>query len=156
MNKNFQSNPNYQRQRGAALIVGLVLMTVLTLLAVSTMRTSTLELAMAGNAQFHAQATQLAETGIKDAVSRINNGEIALDATDDWVINYSETVEAPGGGDLGRYEVTISFKQIGKPSADYSEDLIALYFEIGSTGLSAARNAKAALRQGFWILEGTI
>ncbi|NND37810.1 MAG: pilus assembly protein PilX, partial [Gammaproteobacteria bacterium] len=39
------------RQRGAALIVGLVLMMVLTILAISTMRTSTLELSMAGNTQ---------------------------------------------------------------------------------------------------------
>jgi len=39
-------------QGGAALIVGLVLMMVLTVLAVSTMRTATLELAMSGNAQF--------------------------------------------------------------------------------------------------------
>ncbi len=61
------------RQCGAALIVGLILMMVLTLLAISTMRTSTLELAMAGNAQHHQQAIQLAETGIQDAVNRINS-----------------------------------------------------------------------------------
>jgi hypothetical protein len=156
MNKNLNIPPNHQRQRGAALIVGLVLMTVLTLLAVSTMRTSTLELVMAGNAQYHEQATQLAETGIQDAISRINNGDIALDATDGWLMNFSEVILTQGGGELGRYEVTISFKESGKPPSKYSTIINALYFEIGSTGRSAARNAKAALRQGFWVPEGTI
>jgi len=156
MNKTLTTLPNHQRQQGAALIVGLVLMTVLTLLAVSTMRTSTLELAMAGNAQYHEQATQMAESGIRDAISRIDNNEIDLDATDGWLINYSEVVLAPDVGTLGRYEVTISFKQSGTPPEGYDTKTKALYFEIESTGLSAARNAKAAIRQGFWIPEGTI
>jgi len=156
MNKTLTTPPNHQRQQGAALIVGLVLMTVLTLLAVSTMRTSTLELAMAGNAQYHEQATQMAESGIRDAISRIDNKDIVLVATDGWLINYSEVVLAPDVGTLGHYEVTISFKQVGKPPDGNSDILNALYFEIESTGLSAARNAKAAIRQGFWVPAGTI
>ncbi|MAF83775.1 MAG: PilX N-terminal domain-containing pilus assembly protein [Gammaproteobacteria bacterium] len=138
------------RQRGAALIVGLVLMTVLTLLAVSTMRTSTLELAMAGNTQYHEQAVQLAETGIKDAVSRINSGAQNLNGTDGWLVTFSEAVQTPAGDSLGQYDVTISFKENGKPPANYSEDINALYFEIESTGRSTARNAQSTLRQGFW------
>ena len=156
MNNILTTLPNHPRQQGAALIVGLVLMTVLTLLAVSTMRTSTLELAMAGNAQYHEQATQMAASGIRDAISRINNKEIDLDDTDGWLINYSEVVLAPDVGTLGRYEVTIRFKQPGTPPDGNSTILNALYFEIESTGFSAARNAKAALRQGFWVPEGTI
>ncbi len=53
-----------QTQRGAALIVGLVLLLTLTLLAVSGMNTATLEVTMAGNSQYSEQAFQLAETGI--------------------------------------------------------------------------------------------
>ena len=93
------------RQSGAALIVGLVLMMVLTLLAISTMRTSTLELAMAGNAQYHEQANQLAETGIEDAMSRINNDALTPTPLIGWLTNYSENVLAPGGGDLGQYHL---------------------------------------------------
>ena len=128
-------------------------MTVLTLLAVSTMRTSTLELAMAGNAQYHEQATQMAESGIRDAISRIDNEEIDLVAVDDWQMNFSEIIQAPDVGALGRYEVTISFEQIGTPPDGNSNILKAHYFEVESTGLSAARNAKAVLRQGFWVPE---
>jgi len=143
------------RQRGAALIISLVLMMVLTLLAISTMRTSTLELAMAGNAQFHEQATQLAETGIGDAISRINNEDIELVAIIGWLESFSQVVQTPEDNPVGRYDVTISFKNPGKPPSEYSSEFDALYFEIESTGISAARNAKSTLRQGFWVTVGT-
>lgn len=59
-----------QRQSGAALVVGLVLLLVMTLLGVSGMSTATLELTMAGNAQAQQTAFQAAETGIDIAISQ--------------------------------------------------------------------------------------
>jgi type IV pilus assembly protein PilX len=55
---------NNHTQRGAALIVGLILLMVLTVLGISGMNTSTLELTMTSNAQAHQDAFQAAETGI--------------------------------------------------------------------------------------------
>jgi type IV pilus assembly protein PilX len=57
------------RERGATLVVSLVLLLVLTVLGVSGMNTATLELTMASNAQFHQDAFQAAETGIDIAIS---------------------------------------------------------------------------------------
>lgn len=57
-----------RRQRGAALVVGLLLLLVLTLLAVSGMNTASTELIMAGNEQFQENAFQAAETGIEQAM----------------------------------------------------------------------------------------
>ena len=57
------------RQRGAALVVALVLLMILTVLGISGMTTATLQLTMAGNAQFHQQAFQAAETGLAIAIS---------------------------------------------------------------------------------------
>jgi hypothetical protein len=150
MSKNFHIPV---RQRGAALIVGLVLMTVLTLLAVSTMRTSTLELTMAGNVQYHEQAVQLAETGIADAVSRIRNGPIDPLPVTGWLTNFVKAVQTPGGDNLGRYDVTIYYKdECGDPPSGSSRGPIkADFFEIESIGMSAARNAKSTIRRGFWI-----
>ena len=54
-----------RRQRGAALVVGMILLMVLTLLAISGMNTATLELQMAGNAQYSENAFQASETGIE-------------------------------------------------------------------------------------------
>ena len=57
------------RQRGAALIVSLVLLMVLTMLAISTLRTASLDLVMAGNAQYRQNAFHLAQSGL-DAIVR--------------------------------------------------------------------------------------
>ncbi len=151
MNKTFNIPT---RQSGAALIVGLVLMMVLTLLAISTMRTSTLELTMAGNAQYHEQAKQLAETGIEDAINRINNDDLIPTPLIGWLMSYSENILKPGGDDLGRYDVTITYMECGDPPSGSSGGGMtkADFYEIESTGLSAARNAKSTLRQGVWIL----
>ena len=56
------------RQEGAALVVGLVLLLVLTILAVSGVFTSTLELRMVRNSQSQERAFQAAEFGIEDAL----------------------------------------------------------------------------------------
>jgi hypothetical protein len=66
-------------QRGAALIVGLVLLMVLTVLAISAMRSATLDLTMASNSQYRENAFQLAESGIQTMVRRAESGAINLD-----------------------------------------------------------------------------
>lgn len=58
------------RQDGAALVVGLILLVVITVLAVSGMNTATTELAMARNAQNYENAFQAAETGLEQAISQ--------------------------------------------------------------------------------------
>jgi hypothetical protein len=65
----FATSPSSRTaQHGAALVVGLVLMLVLTVLGVSGMNTATLELVMANNNQSQQLAFQAAETGIDLAV----------------------------------------------------------------------------------------
>lgn len=60
---------NRKRQQGAVLIVGLLLLVVITILAVSGMNTATTELAMARNDQTYENAFQAAETGLENALS---------------------------------------------------------------------------------------
>lgn len=59
-----------RQQRGAALIVGLILLVVVTVLAISGMNTATTELAIARNDQSFEYAFQAAETGLETALSR--------------------------------------------------------------------------------------
>ena len=63
-------NLNYKRQQGAALIVGLLLLVVITVLAISGMNTATTEIAMARNNQNYENAFQAAETGIENALAQ--------------------------------------------------------------------------------------
>lgn len=60
----------FNRQQGAALIVGLILMVVVTVLAISGMNTATTELAMARNDQHYETAFQAAETGLDIALGQ--------------------------------------------------------------------------------------
>ena len=57
-------------QRGAALIVGLILLVVVTVLAISGMNTATTELAMARNDQNNENAFQAAETGVENSLAQ--------------------------------------------------------------------------------------
>ena len=72
MNKNFQAMIDRKRQQGAALIISLMLLVVITILAVSGMNTATTELAMARNDQTYENAFQAAETGLENALAQGN------------------------------------------------------------------------------------
>ncbi len=141
------------QQQGAALIVGLVLLMVLTILAISTMRTATLGLLMAGNAQYKERAFQLAETGLRDAVNQINNGVLTLDTTEGWQSLGALTGSVDDSGD--EYVVDLRFIRAGDPPPGSSQggEITALYFEMTSTGRTVARNAKSVQSQGFWTIQ---
>ncbi|MDJ0911839.1 MAG: PilX N-terminal domain-containing pilus assembly protein [Woeseiaceae bacterium] len=61
---------SYKKQNGAALVVGLILLVVITVLAISGMNTATTELAMARNDQTTENVFQAAETGIEAALAQ--------------------------------------------------------------------------------------
>lgn len=61
-----------KQQDGAVLVIGLVLLTVITVLAVSGMNTATTELAMARNDQSSENAFQAAEAGLALALGQPN------------------------------------------------------------------------------------
>ncbi len=70
MKTNFARLVERKHQRGAALIVGLLLMVVITILAVSGMNTATTELTMALNDQTYETTFQAAETGLERALAQ--------------------------------------------------------------------------------------
>jgi len=70
MTINTRKLSHHKTQQGAALVVGLMLLVVITILAISGMNTATTELAMARNDQAYEDAFQAAETGIATALSQ--------------------------------------------------------------------------------------
>jgi len=134
------------RERGAALLVGLVLLLVMTMLGVSAMSTAALELAMAGNAQAQEEAFQAAETGIDMAISQ---GVFSTAEP----IEISETL-----ADSVTTEVVTTFVQATSvPDAAFSMgvgmsgSVQAFHFEIVATG-TGPRNARSTHHQGFYVL----
>lgn len=68
MKKTF--NISRKKQQGAALVVGLMLLVVITVLAISGMHTATTELALVRNDQASEDAFQAAENGLETALSQ--------------------------------------------------------------------------------------
>ena len=71
---NIAQRPRISRhqQTGAALVVSLLLLVIITVLAVSGMNTATTELALARNDQNYEYAFQAAETGLEIAIAQRN------------------------------------------------------------------------------------
>lgn len=83
-------------QQGAALVVGLMLLVVITVLAISGMNTATTELALARNDQAYEDAFQGAETGLANALSRgqfATAGTTSMTHTPSSHQNISTTIE---------------------------------------------------------------
>jgi type IV pilus assembly protein PilX len=128
-------------QRGAALVVGLLLLLVLTLLAISGMNTATLELVMAGNTQYQQNAFQSAETGIEQA---IRDAAFNPSATPETIAVTADKFTATNTPQLNGAAQPAIF---GSSWNSFS----SFHFEIQSTGTSE-RTAQAINRQGVAVI----
>jgi type IV pilus assembly protein PilX len=138
-------------EQGAALIIGLLLLLVLTILGISGMNSASLEFIMAGNEQYKNNAFQAAETGIQSVAINSDNF-IASDAappittTGNVIVGsndtYNATVTFVGKGN------TLSGNGIGISGA--ATQFAGYYFTITGTGLSA-RGAQATNIQGIGL-----
>jgi Tfp pilus assembly protein PilX len=142
---NIESLNRRHRQHGAALVIGLMLLLVLTLLAVSGMNSASLEFVMAGNEQYRANAFSAAEAGIEQTLASgmfnpalgPQNQNGAANASDNW----TTTVTAQLGGNA----LPALWGNCWNCFSTY-------HFEIQSTG-TAVRNAQAVNVQGVAIIS---
>ena len=128
------------RQNGAALVIGLLLLLVLTVFAVSGMSRATLELALSGNTQFSENAFQAAESAIEAelvagpaqlTVPRVSNFSFGDATTANSTVTFDATRLAPPG-----YSLT-----------EYQSD----HFRIQATGTSG-KDASTTNEQGFFVV----
>jgi len=146
-------NSSKQRSNGAALIVGLVLLVVLSLLAIAGMNSAKLEFIMAGNEQFKQNAFQAAETGIEIALMNQNpeaSGDTSKNAaTGTGSIagmvdtNYSINYKYAGAAEIGASAKPSSNGQNGGSNGGF----IRQTFLIVSTG-NSTRNSTVTNSQG--------
>lgn len=146
---NHPSHPAGRRQHGAALVVGLILLLVLTVLAIASVGTSTMDLKMAANAQYAANAFQATERGIDVAILTtapntttplvtVNNQPAGPTDTYSYTMRFNINngiTEVPSGGfSLGE---GIGFK--------------AFHFDVTSTG-SSSSNSTTTATQSFYVV----
>jgi type IV pilus assembly protein PilX len=139
MRSNFSANA--ASQRGATLIVGLVLLLVLTVVGVSGMNTATMEINMAANTQYQQDAFQMTEDGVDTVL-----------ATRDYTTDIPRTLNWIGGTDYDRRAVTTYRMNTDVPDAAFSSDEVeAFHFDIRSIG-RGPRNAQSEHTQSFYVV----
>jgi type IV pilus assembly protein PilX len=141
-----------RRQGGAALVVGMILLMVLTLLAISGMNSATLELQMAGNAQYSENAFQAAETGVEEALR-----DARMEGTNTSNVDPEKTELVTGTTDhykiLTRHNPDNGVTKV--PSGGFSmgvgKGFSAYHFDITSTGTSSRSSTETHV-QGFYVV----
>ena len=135
-----------RKQRGAALVVGLLLLVILTLLAIAGMNTASTELIMAGNEQFREDAFQAAEAGIEQQLPNLKL--ISPDTPSTTTID--KTIDLGNGT---RY--TTKSRTLGEGAVIGSSvtKVVGFYYEIESTG-QGPRNATSVQTQGAYVANG--
>ena len=139
------------KQRGAVLVVGLILLMILTVLGISGMTTGTLELTMAGNAQFYQQAFQAAETGLALAIAAGQFGA-ALDGA--GIVLRPTTL---GDGSASVQAITTFREATPIPDRAFSLGIgatgtvQAYHFDVVAEG-TGPRNATSTHTQSFYVL----
>jgi hypothetical protein len=139
------------RQRGATLIVGLVLLLVLSVLAISTMSGATFGLTMVGNAQFSENAFQMAETGVDLSLASggyMNGGNSGIPQT---------VITDPNGDQIGTFIANTAFQETTPPPnggfsiGSGSGTFDACHFQTQATG-NSARGASSQHTQEFYVI----
>jgi Tfp pilus assembly protein PilX len=130
------------RSQGVALVITLILLFIVTLLATTGMMTSTAELVMAGNEQFHRRAADAASAGTEAAIARL----AAIP------VSHLTAFTAAGRTVAGDYLVSTRYvgEEANLPGFS-AEKFAAVQFEVDSTG-RAGRNASDEQFQGVMIV----
>jgi len=141
-----------KRQRGAALIIGLILLAIITLLAVVGMNISNTELASATSEQIRLRAFQASEAGIEYAL--VEMGDIPTDGAD----HVTDPMAVEGspkdvdGNAIDTYTTTTTYRG-WSPAPQFSEkDFVAVHYSLVSEGKSS-RNAIARHETGAYKVQ---
>lgn len=135
------TSPRLRNQRGAVLIISLILLVVLTLLGVSVMNMTQLEERMASNAQEVVQAFQSAETGLSQAyddpnvwnpsapqppvadTTPIPSGIGRVDKAG-YEVEFIVVTGPPPGYDVAQYQTShFDFRSTGTSNSGFSTEL---------------------------------
>lgn len=134
-------------QQGAALIVGLIILLVLTILGIAGMKGARFQFLMAGNEQFYVQAMNAADAAVE---AQIADGSFHTAYTVP-----SNPVSASTPSTISGTS-TIRFLNEGiAPDGGFSDGIMTYRFLIEAEGEAPAgadAKARVALRQGIYIL----
>jgi hypothetical protein len=134
-----------RESRGATLVVGLILLSLVTLLGLAGASTAHVEQQLAQNEQFRENAASAASAGIEIAISRIVTSPSSASAP--------VFFEAPMPGSEDRFAVRIHLVglETALPQAPGGR-LAGAHFDIESTGFSARHAVDRQLATVMWVI----
>jgi Tfp pilus assembly protein PilX len=136
LNRSFRS-----RQRGAALVVGLLLLVIITLLAITGMTTANTELIMAGNEQQRQNGFRAAETGVDQAILTVQDTPTTFNAC-----RKSGVINVFGSSD--RYTTATQYLGEGGIQAGWGAGASSAHFYAIRSRGAGARGAESEIWQG--------
>lgn len=146
---------NYPRQRGAALVVGLILLAIITLLAVVGMNVSNSELQQATTEQLRLRAFQAAETGLEYGIPDLKKVSEALPKLENPVTGVTGSPINPSDSKpFDTYKTTIEYRGQGSSPPGFSTNFAAYHYSLVSEG-GSARNSSATHEMGAYLVNQT-
>ncbi len=142
-------------QRGAALVVALILLLVLTVLGVTGMSISSTELVMAGSEQDRGRAFQAAEIGIERATRDL--GTVPATPGSSVTVAATEVTDSPVNSATGEATDTYTTTSAYSGSSDIISDFngtkfMGFHYSVRSTG-NSARGSESVNTQGAYIIN---
>lgn len=136
------------RQRGAALVVGLILLVIVTLLAIGGMNTAALELIMSGNEQYRQKAFEASEAGIEIGLTKV--ATIVQDGKD-----HEDSGDVPRAASGEKYTTQSRYMGDDLNIPGFSTGkFVGFHYQISSTGTSA-RGAQSLQQQGAFVIQSS-
>lgn len=144
---------NLSKQQGAVLVMALVMLTVLTLIGMSSMSSSTLELKVAANTQQHDIAFQAAQSVIDITLSDdpLNTNNYQTYITDpanpayEQIINYAS---ADGEATAQAATYWVDCKKLVGFSLEEGKAPFSNFFNVRATGMTITGSATSVQMQG--------
>ena len=144
------------RQRGAALVIGLILLAIITLLAVVGMNISNAELASATSEQLRLRAFQSAETGLERGLVAMFKVPAKIGAEE--ISPVTGIVGSPINPStllpMDNYKTTITYRGESNVAEGFGSGFSSFNYSVASEGTSA-RNSIARHVEGAYIVNNT-
>jgi Tfp pilus assembly protein PilX len=143
---------NTPGQRGTTLVIGLILLSLVTLLGLAGASTAHVERLLAQNGLFRENAVSAASAGIESAISRIVT-LLSTSPGDPAAAAFTSTGVMPGSTD--RYETVTRFAgfEVALPQTTGAQ-LAGAHFEIISTGFGARRAVDRQRADVMFVVDG--
>jgi Tfp pilus assembly protein PilX len=144
-------------QRGAALVVGLILLAIITLLAVVGMNVSNSELQQATTEQLRLRAFQAAETGIEygmPEIFKVSSNKVGTSRVSDVTGVAGSPISPADSKPMDTYKTTVTYRGSAGQAPGYGQSFSGFHYSVLSEG-GSARNSQAKHEVGAYIVNMT-